>query len=178
VIGNPLPVPITVRAQAEGGQLEIALWARARPIDAEWRREILARTSYEERVVEDASVPPGEARITQDGGPGFVLERVRTVHTSAGDVSERRTLRYPPTDRVVRVAPGYSFDSASGGVSAGVASESVTSESVASAEPTGSSAGPRPPRRQRASPSPGSTESRSSSPLPSGSAPRGTARER
>lgn len=140
VIGNPLPVPITVRAQAEGGQLEIALWARARPIDAEWRREILARTSYEERVVEDASVPPGEARITQDGGPGFVLERVRTVHTSAGDVSERRTLRYPPTDRVVRVAPGYSFDSASGGVSAGVASESVTSESVASAEPTGSSA--------------------------------------
>ena len=140
VIGNPLPVPITVRAHAEGGQLEIALWARARPIEAEWRREILARTSYEERVVEDPAVPPGEARITQDGGPGFVLERVRTVHTLAGDVSERRTLRYPPTDRVVRVAPGYSFDSASGVVSAGVASESVVSETVVSenVEPAGS----------------------------------------
>jgi vancomycin resistance protein YoaR len=133
VIGNPLPVPITVRAHAEGGQLEVTLWARARPLEAEWRREILARTSYAERVVADATMPPGEAHVTQDGGSGFVVERTRTIHTATGDVSERRTLRYPPTDRVVRIAPGYSFDSASGAVSAGVAPASV-----ASADATGS----------------------------------------
>ncbi len=136
VIGNSLAVPITVRAHASGGQLEIALWARARPIEVEWDREILARTSYDERVIEDATVPIGEARVSQDGGPGFVIERRRTVHAStipgsAGAITERRTLRYPPTDRIVRVAPGYSLDSATG----------VVSESVVSVPAAGSTAG-------------------------------------
>ncbi|MBN8611269.1 MAG: VanW family protein [Deltaproteobacteria bacterium] len=120
VIGNPSSVPITVRAHASGGQLEIALWARARPIEVEWDREILARMSYDERVIEDASVPMGEARVSQEGGPGFVIERRRVVHTStipgSAAITERRTLRYPPTDRIVRVAPGYSFDSSTGPV--------------------------------------------------------------
>jgi vancomycin resistance protein YoaR len=142
VIGNPLPVPITVRAHAEGGQLEVTLWARARPLEAEWQREILARTSYEERVIEDATVPPGEARITQDGGPGFVVERTRTLHTATGEVRERRTLRYPPTDRVVRIAPGYSFDSLIGVVSEGVASASVASAEAAPSEGAGSTSVP------------------------------------
>ncbi|MBX7195587.1 MAG: VanW family protein [Sandaracinaceae bacterium] len=119
VLGNPLPAPITIRAHAAGGQLEITLSARARPIEVDWRREVLARTSYEERVIEDASVAPGEARVTQEGGPGFVIERVRTIERGTGVLSERRTLRYPPTDRIVRVAPGYSFDSATGAVSVG-----------------------------------------------------------
>ena len=124
VIGNPSSVPITVRAHASGGQLEIALWARARPLEVEWDREILARTSYDERVIEDASVPIGEARVSQEGGPGFVIERRRVVHASAipgsTAITERRTLRYPPTDRIVRIAPGYSFDSTTGVVSVGV----------------------------------------------------------
>lgn len=118
VIGNTLEVPITVRAHADAGQLEIALWARARPLEVDWRREVLARTGYEERVVEDASVASGQARISQEGGPGFVVERVRSIE---GVVSERRTLRYPPTDRVVRVAPGYSFDAVTGLAVLGVA---------------------------------------------------------
>lgn len=132
VIANPWPVPITVRAHASGGQLEVALWARARPLEVEWDREILARMSYDERVIEDGTVPLGEARVSQDGGPGFVIERRRVVHVdrargSGGDVTERRTLRYPPTDRVVRVAPGDSLDSTTDVVSEGVASTSVAS---------------------------------------------------
>lgn len=126
VIANPMPVPITVRAHADGGRLSVELWARARPLDVEWRREVLARTSYEERVVEDPTVPPGEERVSQDGGPGFVIERLRIVHARDGDVTERRTLRYPPTDQVVRVSPGAS--------SAGATASTEGEPSVASSE--------------------------------------------
>jgi vancomycin resistance protein YoaR len=106
VLANPLPVPITVRASADGGRMSVELWARARPLEVEWRREILARTSYDERVVEDPAVAPGDRVVSQEGGPGFVLERLRVVRDGRAETRERRTLRYPPTDLVVRVAPG------------------------------------------------------------------------
>ncbi len=106
VIGNPLSVPITVRAYANGGRLSVELWARARPLEVEWRREVRARTSYEERIVEDPSLAPGQEHVSQEGGPGFVIERLRILHAGSRDITERRTLRYPPTDQVVRVSPG------------------------------------------------------------------------
>jgi vancomycin resistance protein YoaR len=122
VIGNPLPVPITVRAHADGGRMEVALWARARAPEVDWRREVLARTGYEERVIEDPAVPVGERRVSQEGGPGFVIERVRTVRDVSGERTERRTLRYPPTDLVVRVGPGLRAGDAPGGDQEGSAS--------------------------------------------------------
>lgn len=109
VVGNPLATPITVRARAEAGRLEVSLWARAQPMEVEWRREIVARTSQGERTIEDPAVPPGEMRVTEDGGPGFILERTRTLRSRLGAITERATLRYPPTDRVVRVAPGFAL---------------------------------------------------------------------
>lgn len=125
VIGNPLWVPITVRARAEGGRMTVELWAPTRPLEVQWRREVLARTDYDERVVEDPSVPPGERVVSQEGGPGFVIERVRVVRDASGERTERRTLRYPPTDLVVRVAPPTT-GVADQGVGDGEASSSPT----------------------------------------------------
>lgn len=129
VIGNPLPVPITVRARADGGRMQVELWARARPIEVEWRRELVARTHHDERVVEDPRVPPGERLVSQEGGPGFVIDRVRVIRDNGVERTERRTLRYPPTDRVVRVAPGQ----LAGGVSPLAQEEVVLASSAGSA---------------------------------------------
>ena len=105
VIANPLSVPVTVRAVARAGTMQVDLWARARPREVTWRREVLARTSYEERIVEDPLLGVGESTVTQEGGAGFTIDRVRIMASPQGEVVERVRLRYPPTDRITHRGP-------------------------------------------------------------------------
>ncbi len=106
VLVNPFPFPIRVRAVADDGALTVELYGLERARRVDWRTRVLETESFGDRYVEDPLVPPGEQRVSQRGIRGFVVERSRTVEDEAGLRVERRRLRYPPTDRIVRVAPG------------------------------------------------------------------------
>ena len=105
VIENPLTVPITVRAAAEAGQMQVDLWARARPREVTWQRHVLSRMTFEEQIVDDPSMAQGTSETTQEGAAGYVIERVRTMPTPTGPIVERVRLTYPPTDRITRRGP-------------------------------------------------------------------------
>lgn len=105
VIENPLAVPVTVHAVAQGGQMQVDLWARARPREVTWRRNVLSRTSFEERIVEDPLMAEGTSEVTQDGAAGYVIDRVRTMQSPEGPIVERVRLTYPPTDRITHRGP-------------------------------------------------------------------------
>ena len=105
VIENPHPVPVVVSARVEDGRLRVDLIAAVPPAEVEWHRAVLARDEWSERVEEDPTLAPGAVLTAQEGGPGFVVERWRTVRDALGERRERVVLRYPPTDRIVRVGP-------------------------------------------------------------------------
>jgi hypothetical protein len=106
VISNPHSVPVVVSARVEEGRLRVDLIAAVAPAEVEWHRAVLARDEWSERVEEDPTLAPGAMLTAQEGGPGFVVERWRTVHDALGERRERVVLRYPPTDRIVRIGPG------------------------------------------------------------------------
>ncbi len=102
VIANALDVPITVRAHAASGDLDVELIARAAPSEVRWERDILERTPYEERVEIDPNLPPDGEVVAEAGGPGFALLRTRIIRDARGERTERDHVRYPPTTRIIR----------------------------------------------------------------------------
>ncbi|HJL48539.1 MAG TPA: VanW family protein, partial [Polyangiaceae bacterium LLY-WYZ-15_(1-7)] len=105
VVRNPYPFPVRVRARAEGRELRVDLLGSAAPPSVTWSRQILSTEPPGERVVEDAAVGWGAAEVSQDGIPGYTVLRRRTIDRGAGPIVEERVLRYPPTDRIVRIPP-------------------------------------------------------------------------
>jgi vancomycin resistance protein YoaR len=106
VISNPFPFPLTVRARAEGGEIYVELYGRRRLRRVDWEHHVLATSPFSDRYVEDPLVPPGEQRVSQRGIRGFWVARERSIEDERGVHIEERRLHYPPTDRIVRVAPG------------------------------------------------------------------------
>lgn len=106
VLANPFDFPLTVRAWAADGRMVVELFGRDRPRRVEWEREVLETEPWGDRYVEDETVPEGEERVSQRPIRGFLVLRSRTLHGPGGVRLEERRLRYPPTDRIVRVAPG------------------------------------------------------------------------
>ncbi len=105
VVRNPYGFPVLVRATHAGRTLRVDLLGARRPPDVRWERAVAQTEEPSERLVEDPSIPWGEARVTQDGIPGYLVVRTRTMDRGHGPITERETLRYPATDRVVRMAP-------------------------------------------------------------------------
>ncbi len=106
VVRNPFELPLQVRARAARGQMVVELYGARRPATVDWHRTTLDTEGWSDRYVEDVAVPPGEARITQRPVRGYTILRERTIHDEAGVRIEHRRIRYPPTDRILRVAPG------------------------------------------------------------------------
>ncbi len=106
VLRNPFEFPLTVRARGDRGQMVVELWGARRPATVDWHRTTLDTADWSDRYVEDATVPPGQQRITQRPVRGYTILRERTIHDASGVRIEHRRLRYPPTDRIIRVAPG------------------------------------------------------------------------
>lgn len=103
VLRNPHGFPILVRARTDGRSLSIDLLGAGPAPAVTISRRVLARQDYQDRVVEDSSIPMGEEVVSQRGIPGFTVERVRTIDRGIGPERERQILRYPPTDRIVRI---------------------------------------------------------------------------
>ena len=79
----------------------------------ELSRRTLETEPWEDRFVEDEAVAPGQQRVSQRGIRGFTVVQERTVYAQTGVRVEARRVRYPPTDRIVRVSPG-ALDSLTG----------------------------------------------------------------
>jgi hypothetical protein len=106
VIVNPFPFPVTVHAFADAGQMTVELFGRRRARRVDWRHDVLSSTSFGDRYVEDPLVRPGEQLVSQQGRRGAMVLRSRTIDDERGLRVEEVHIRYPPTDRIVRVAPG------------------------------------------------------------------------
>lgn len=105
VVRNPFGVPVLVRATSHRRSLRVDLLAATRGPEVEWERVVARDAEPTERVVEDPSVPWGEAHVSQDGIPGYRVIRTRVIDDGVRPRREQVTLRYPPTPRVVRIPP-------------------------------------------------------------------------
>jgi vancomycin resistance protein YoaR len=110
VVRNPFPFEVRVRAYVRDvdrrGEMTVELWGTGRPRQVDWSTEVLATEPWSDRYVEDETVPPGEERVSQRGLRGYRILRERVIRDERGVHVERQRLTYPPTDRIVRVAPG------------------------------------------------------------------------
>lgn len=106
VIANPYPFEVRVRAWARDGQVVVELLGARRMRTVDWRRTTVDTEPWSDRYVEDETVPEGEERVTQGGILGYTILRERTIEDANGVHLEERRIRYPPTDRIIRVAPG------------------------------------------------------------------------
>jgi vancomycin resistance protein YoaR len=111
VVANPFPFPLTVRAVPADGRLVVELSgpARGRTVDwrtVDWRTRVLSTEPFSDRYVEDPAIAPGRERVSQRGIRGFLVLRQRTYDDATGVHTDEVHVRYPPTDRIVRVPPG------------------------------------------------------------------------
>jgi vancomycin resistance protein YoaR len=102
-VRNPFDFPIRVDVDADGGQLEVAIWGQETDVEVEIERRVVARLPFGERIVEDPTLPVGERVTKQRGIRGARVRRTRHVRRGDEVVVEREMVRYPPTDRIVRV---------------------------------------------------------------------------
>ena len=105
VLTNPNPFPVLVRSAVSGRRLRVDVLGAGPSAEVVWNRAVSTEDEPGERVVEDPEVPMGQALVTQDGIPGYVVIRTRELTRGHRRVSEERVLRYPPTDRIVRIPP-------------------------------------------------------------------------
>lgn len=106
VLTNPHAFAVSVSARAEQGQMVVELRGARRGHRVEWSRQTVETEDWSDRYVEDPEVTVGE-RVSQRPIRGFVIVRDRTIFDARGRVHfEERRIRYPPTDRVIRVPLG------------------------------------------------------------------------
>ena len=104
VLSNPFDFPIQVLSDASGGVMRVELVGQARPLETNVSRRVLSRQSFDERIIEDPALPLGTREVTQDGIRGARVEVTRTLTNKEGETREERSVvRYPPTDKIVRV---------------------------------------------------------------------------
>lgn len=105
VMTNPNPFPVLLRALVNGRRLRVDVLGTGPSAEVVWSRSVTTEDEPGERVIEDPTVPMGVAQVTQDGIPGYMVIRRRELSRGHRRVSEERVLRYPPTDRIVRIPP-------------------------------------------------------------------------
>lgn len=109
VIANPYPFPVVLHYMVSQGRVTVAVRGPRRP----WKRVVFTRRLVEKQpfteVVRDDPTIPRGARVTRQLGiPGFVFERERAFFgdDKAPAKTEKRTIRYPPTQQIVSRGTG------------------------------------------------------------------------
>jgi vancomycin resistance protein YoaR len=104
---NPTLTPLTIRARAARGTLEVWLdGPGATRLDVTLTSEILERTAFSRVVERDKRAKEDTVRVKAFGIPGYRVKRTREVRAADGTV--KRDVRidvYPPTNEIVQVAP-------------------------------------------------------------------------
>ncbi len=106
---NPLSVPVTIRARAAKGTLDVSFDALGieRPA-VTVVSEILETMKYPRVVEHDRSLADDVIRMKAFGIPGYRVKRTREVRGPDGEVQrDVRVDTYAATPEVVRVAPSF-----------------------------------------------------------------------
>jgi vancomycin resistance protein YoaR len=105
---NDRPYPIVIGLRVDEGQVYASLHGPARDRSVTFIRHIDAMLPFEERIIDDPSLPSGLRVLSQRGVPGFKITRFRIVsdETTHVSVRERTQDSYPPTTQLWRVGTG------------------------------------------------------------------------
>ncbi|MDH5675107.1 MAG: VanW family protein [Myxococcales bacterium] len=105
---NDRPYPLVLDMTVADGVVHAAIHGPRRQHEVSLLRNIDETTPFEEKVVEDESLPRGLRVLQQRGVPGFVVTRVRVVRDVGNHLAVRETGqdRYPPTTQIWRVGSG------------------------------------------------------------------------
>jgi vancomycin resistance protein YoaR len=105
---NDRPYPIVIGLTVDEGRVYASLHGPTRDHNVTFIRHIDATLPFEERVIEDRSLPSGLRVLSQRGVPGFKITRFRIVsdETTHVSVRERSQDSYPPTAQLWRVGTG------------------------------------------------------------------------
>lgn len=111
-IRNPYPFPVvvstkTLPAPAKPGKalVRVDLRGAARAFRVDWSFREMRRTPVYEIHRVDPALPVGTQRVQQAGLYGLVISRRRTIYFPGGRQEETKEIAYPPTPRIIRVAP-------------------------------------------------------------------------
>jgi vancomycin resistance protein YoaR len=105
---NDHDFPIVIGMLVDEGRVYASLHGAARDRSVTWIRRIDATLPFEERTVQDPTLPSGLRVLQQRGVPGFTLTRFRVVEDQRTRASVRESNRdtYPPTHQLWRVGAG------------------------------------------------------------------------
>jgi vancomycin resistance protein YoaR len=105
---NDLPFPVAIGFTVEGGVARAEIRGAPTHRMVTFVRRVDEITAYEEREVEDSSLPRGVRVLRQRGVPGFEVTNFRIVRDLETNQAVRTRYRdtYPPTTQIWRVGSG------------------------------------------------------------------------
>ncbi len=109
VIRNPYPFPVALHYRVSRGRVKVQVRGQRRPWrKVTFRRTLKEKTPFKEIIRDDPSLPRGARVVAQSGVLGFTFERERLFFgaRTSPERSEKRTIRYPSTTRIVRRGTG------------------------------------------------------------------------
>lgn len=105
---NDLSFPVVIGFTVQGGVARAEIRGARTSRMVSFVRRVDELTAYDEREVQDASLPRGVRVLRQRGVPGFRLTRWRIVRDVATNQAARARFEdvYPPTTQIWRVGTG------------------------------------------------------------------------
>ena len=105
---NTTDRPIQIRVIVAGGKVRAELRGAERTGDVSFMRRVDDFAAFDERTVNDSSLPAGVRVLKQRGVPGFTITRWRVFEDPTGRALRRQAFedQYPPTTQVWRVGTG------------------------------------------------------------------------
>lgn len=105
---NDRDEPVLIRITVTGGITRAEIRGGDREHLVRFVRRVDDFEAFDEREVEDSSLPTGVRVLSQRGVPGFSLTRFRVLHEVATNqfVRQRSEDAYPPTTQIWRVGTG------------------------------------------------------------------------
>jgi vancomycin resistance protein YoaR len=112
---NDRSFPIVVEATVDDGFVRVALHGKERVHTVSFLRRIDKTMPFEEKTVDDPSLPRTTRVLQQRGIPGFEITSFRVIRDARSGLArrERSHDKYPPTPQIWRIgsgpeaAPGY-----------------------------------------------------------------------
>jgi vancomycin resistance protein YoaR len=105
---NDRPFPVVLEATVEDGFVRAAVHGKERSRTVTFLRRVDSTKPFDEKIVEDETLPSSMRVLQQRGIPGFEITTFRVVVDEQTRVArrERGTDKYPPTTQIWRVGTG------------------------------------------------------------------------
>jgi len=114
IFRNNTPYPVKVQAIYENDRLTVnIIGTKTDDITVKMRSAVLTTTPYEEEIVEDPTLAPGERVVEQTPYTGYTVNTYRQLYDGAGNlISEKFEAfsRYNKRNRIIHVGPALDPD--------------------------------------------------------------------